>query len=62
MLRWVCLICCALMFAGCSAQVEEKPPLEDAGPTMSQEEMDKRMKESMEKGNMGGRYGRPQGR
>ena len=62
MLRLGCLIWCALMFVGCSAQVEEKPPLEDAGPQMSQEEINKRMQESMERGNTGGRYGRPQGR
>jgi len=55
MLRLGCLIWCALMFVGCSAQVEEKPPLDDAGPTMSQDELQKRMQESMERGNRRGR-------
>jgi hypothetical protein len=56
MLRMLLLVGLTVSFVGCGAQVEEKPPLEEAGEVMPQDQAHKAMKESMEKGGYGQRY------
>lgn len=58
MLRLVAIVFCVAALSGCGSSVDEKPPLKEGegGPTMSQEDVQKAMQESMKMGGRPGKY------
>ena len=54
------LLGCSLFLIGCGGQIDEVPAREEAAPVMSQEQMQKAMQESMQKGGAGDRYKPPE--
>lgn len=59
MWRFVLAIFCAASLMGCGGQIDEVPPATETPQGPSEEEMQRIMKESMEKGGAGGRYKPP---